>query len=121
MAKNWRPIPDNKVRHVWKCDCKKAKEITVDPSFYADAGTPVCEECGGGLSYVRTETKDPIHEKEGTEGHKHEWTPIAPETGDEPRETWKWCIRCGRLKLGKMVFTPGPRQKKTVKEDKENR
>ena len=61
MAENWRLIPDNRVRHVWKCDCKKAKETNVDPSFYADAGTPVCEECGDGLSYVRTEIKDPIH------------------------------------------------------------
>lgn len=117
MAENWELIQDGRVRHVWKCDCKKAKEITVDPSFYADAGTPVCEECGEGLSYVRTEIKDPIRKKEGTEGHKHEWTPISPELGDEPRETWYWCIRCGRLKLGKMIFTPGPHQRKTIVED----
>jgi len=115
MAKNWRSIPDNRVRHIWKCACKKSKEISVDPSFYADAGTPVCEKCGDGLSYVRTEIEDPIHKKEDTEGH--EWAPIAPEIGDEPRETWKWCIRCGRMKLGKGVFTPGPHQKKTIKED----
>jgi len=62
MVENWGLIQDNRVRHVWKCDCKKAKKITVDPSFYADAGTPVCEECGEDLSYVRTEIledKDP--------------------------------------------------------------
>lgn len=45
---------------------------------------------------------------------RHVWAPIAPETGDEPCETWKWCIRCGALKLGNVIFEYGPHQGTTL-------
>ena len=44
----------------------------------------------------------------------HILTPIAREEGAEPRETWKWCIRCGALVLGEQVFHPGARQRKCI-------
>lgn len=52
--------------------------------------------------------------------HKHIWTPLAPEieVDNEPPMTWYWCIRCGKLKLGKMIFSYGPNQKMSIKEDK---
>jgi len=50
---NWTPIADNKVRHVWANE--DGKEITVDPTFYAESGTPIDEETGDDLTYVRTE------------------------------------------------------------------
>lgn len=49
---------------------------------------------------------------------KCEFTVIAPEIGDNP-ETWRWCIRCGMLKLGKDVFVPGPHQKKEIISERE--
>ena len=48
----------------------------------------------------------------------HKWTSIAPEACNElgyPEEIWKWCIKCGALKLGKEIFLPGPRQDSTIK------
>lgn len=54
--------------------------------------------------------------------HKHEWTPLAREEtpGDVEHDgqLWSWCIKCGRLKLGRMIFTPGPHQRKTIVEDR---
>lgn len=49
----------------------------------------------------------------------HEFTPIAPECGDDDddQEIWEWCIRCGVLKLGAATFTPGAHQEPTIKED----
>jgi hypothetical protein len=61
------------------------------------------------------------------ENHKHVWTRIALETTmDDPSgdtivaadHVWKWCIRCGKLKLGKEIFTFSPHQKKAVVADK---
>ena len=62
MKKNWKTIDDNKVRMIWKCPVCGEKAM-VDPSFYQDAGTPICtgttiEEpnCEGeDMEYVRTE------------------------------------------------------------------
>ena len=50
---NWTTIADSKVRHVWANDA--GEEVTVDPSFYADSGTPIDAETGDDLTYVRTE------------------------------------------------------------------
>jgi hypothetical protein len=50
--------------------------------------------------------------------HKHVFTPIATEEGDEHelvRSVWLWCIRCGCLKLGSEVFPPGSGQKMTIR------
>ena len=55
----WRKISDEQVRHLWSCatkGCEKhGKQITVDPSAYASAGTPICGECGDDLAYHGTE------------------------------------------------------------------
>lgn len=50
--------------------------------------------------------------------HKHSFTPIAPEGGDEGGEVWKWCFRCGALRLGSEIFIPGTHQKKTIVSEK---
>ena len=53
----WTKVPDNTVRHIW-CWPDGTHEIDVDPSFYADSGTPVCGEGefeGDDMHYVRTE------------------------------------------------------------------
>lgn len=57
-SETWKPIADSKVRHVWACP-DGTGEITVDPTFYADSGTPICGEDtefdGEDMIYVRTE------------------------------------------------------------------
>lgn len=54
----WKTVSDSKVRHVWACP-DGTGEITVDPTFYADSGTPICGEDtefdGEDMIYVRTE------------------------------------------------------------------
>ena len=60
MAK-WREISDSKVRHVWAYEDAKGnhtREVTVDPTFYQDSGTPIDSETGDDLVYVRTEILD---------------------------------------------------------------
>jgi hypothetical protein len=62
FKEEWKTIDDSKVRHVWSFP-DGSNEITVDPSFYADSGTPICsgdgaEEAGcdgEDMIYVRTE------------------------------------------------------------------
>lgn len=61
MANKWKKIPDEQVRHVWRCKsshCESKVTVYVDPSFYAEAGTPVCVECDGDMTYIRTEIKE---------------------------------------------------------------
>lgn len=52
---------------------------------------------------------------------RHAFTELAPEvtdTGDpEDAEMFRWCIRCGALKLGSRTFFPGPAQKKYLVEE----
>jgi len=59
-ANLWKTISDDKVRHVW-ANPDGTGEITVDPSFYAESGTPVCDSDtefeGEDMIYVRTEIK----------------------------------------------------------------
>jgi len=64
MKKKWTKIADSKVRHVWRisdaCMQEHGLEIAdefiyVDPTFYADSGTPICGDCGADAEYVRTE------------------------------------------------------------------
>jgi hypothetical protein len=50
----WKTIEDSKVRHVWANE-DGSGEITVDPTFYQDSGTPIDDETGDDLMYVRTE------------------------------------------------------------------
>ena len=57
MAKKWKKIDDNKVRHIWRCpNCET--EVQVAPDFYGDAGTPVCD-CECDMEYLRTDIYQP--------------------------------------------------------------
>lgn len=53
----WKTIPDNQVRHIWAPDEAPTGEgeISVDPSWYAENGTPIDPETGNDMNYVRTE------------------------------------------------------------------
>lgn len=52
----WHEIPNNAVRHIWRCDeCGAVSTNT--PDWYELNGTPVCVECDIDMDYQRTETK----------------------------------------------------------------
>lgn len=58
MTLKWKTIEDSNVQHFWKCcqeDCENQQECSVDPTFYADAGTPFCSDCSCDMTYIRTE------------------------------------------------------------------
>lgn len=55
---NWVTIPDNQVRHVWE-DPETGAEVTIPPTFYSESGTPIDENTGDDLWYVRTEVCQP--------------------------------------------------------------
>ena len=44
----------------------------------------------------------------------HKWTPIAPDGNDYDPQVWRWCIRCGVLRLGRLFFLPGDHQQETI-------
>lgn len=51
---------------------------------------------------------------------RHVFTSIAPEDADisdKYKDTWKWCIRCGVLRLGQKYFRPSPYQKRTINDE----
>lgn len=56
--KSWKVIPDDKVRHVW-ANPDGSGETTIAPAWYADNGTPVCDDdsdfSGEDMIYIRTE------------------------------------------------------------------
>ena len=51
----------------------------------------------------------------------HEFTPLALESDNEDALTWEWCIRCGALKLGHEIFSPGQQQKPVIVPDEEKK
>ncbi len=51
---NWLRIEDQYIRHIWVDPEDDTIEISVDPSFYADNGTPTTEE-GLDMLYSHTE------------------------------------------------------------------
>ena len=53
----WATIVDSRVRAIWRDST--GKEHAIPPSFYSEAGTPVCPETGEDLEYVRTEILKP--------------------------------------------------------------
>lgn len=59
----WKKVPDDSVKTVWTCpheDCTRhGQEKTVGPAFFEDSGTPICDECGDDLKYLRTEVRLP--------------------------------------------------------------
>lgn len=61
MKPKWKKIPDSKVRHKWvrECTCEGTDPIVyVDPSYYADSGTPTCGVCGEDYAYDSTEVSE---------------------------------------------------------------
>ena len=48
----WKTIADDKIRHIW---ADGEGEISIEPHWYAENGTPVDPETGEDMSYVRTE------------------------------------------------------------------
>ena len=58
MAKKWKTIGDDKVRHIWRCaECKT--EAQISPEWYAGNGTPVCCDCDIDMEYLRTDIYQP--------------------------------------------------------------
>lgn len=53
----WKIISDDKIRHIWAPDHMPdgEGEISVEPNWYSENGTPVDSETGDDMSYVRTE------------------------------------------------------------------
>ncbi len=51
----WHTADDNDLRHIWVDS--SGLEHSVSPAFYADAGTPIDEDSGDDMEYVRTETR----------------------------------------------------------------
>lgn len=52
----WHEIDDDDVQMTWECpDCGRV--IEVSPTFYGDAGTPVCAECDIDMVYLYTEVR----------------------------------------------------------------
>lgn len=52
----------------------------------------------------------------------HEWTPVAPEEIHRIQEkvrVWKWCIRCGALKLGNELFYAGEKQTLVIQNNRQ--
>ena len=73
----WTKIADNRVRHIWVCD-KCGSRAEIDPSFYAEAGIPICgsegeaSDCeGDDMSYSHTEVRS-----DGG-GLRVKWIPLA--------------------------------------------
>lgn len=61
----WLTIPDDEVVHIW-ADPAGKNEVEIEPTFYADSGTPVCDSNskfdGEDMTYVRTEVSPRIAE-----------------------------------------------------------
>jgi hypothetical protein len=56
----WKTINDANIRHIW-ANPDGSGETAIEPSFYAESGTPVCDSDsdfdGDDMIYVRTEIK----------------------------------------------------------------
>jgi hypothetical protein len=54
---SWHKIPDSRIRQRWdlNCRCKQEKVVYVDPDFYKDGFTPICNTCGTSRKYISTE------------------------------------------------------------------
>jgi hypothetical protein len=47
---------------------------------------------------------------------RHQFAPLDERAGDFD-DLWRWCIRCGVLRRGKVQFSPGPDQKLVLAPD----
>lgn len=54
MPKKWTTIPDEHVRHVWSCP-EGCGTVDINPTFYGEAGEPMCEQCESEMEYTRTD------------------------------------------------------------------
>jgi hypothetical protein len=66
--KNWKKVPDNVIRFIWKCtdedcDCEKVDTI-IEPDWYQHNGTPICE-VGCDMDYIRAEVADTADNNDG--------------------------------------------------------
>lgn len=52
----WITIPDERIRHVWLDS--HGGEHFIDPSYYAESGTPIDEETDEDMTYDRTEVRE---------------------------------------------------------------
>lgn len=52
----WKTIDDERVIHFWECTAC-GDTASVNPTFYADSGTPMCSECALNMVYVKTQIK----------------------------------------------------------------
>ena len=57
MEPTWSKISDDRVRHIWgpKDTISDEGNISVDPSWYAENGTPMDPETGDDMVYLYTE------------------------------------------------------------------
>ena len=66
--KNWKKVPDNVIRFVWKCveeDCECTKvDCIIEPDWYQCNGTPICE-CGCDMEYQYAEVADTSDNDDG--------------------------------------------------------
>ena len=53
-TEHWKRIPDSDVRHIWRGE--NGQIAVVDPTFYAESGTPIDEE-GEDMKYVETQIR----------------------------------------------------------------
>jgi hypothetical protein len=66
MKKVWVQYDDSDIHCIWKTGTTCLEngctdtELWVLPSFYSESGTPICEDCGADLEYVRTEVRTKI-------------------------------------------------------------
>lgn len=57
-SSGYKKIKDEDVINVWTChDC--VVDVEVSPTFYEDAGTPMCKKCGRDMSYSETMVRTP--------------------------------------------------------------
>ena len=55
---DFKRISDKKVIHVWGCkDCNV--EFEIPPTFYEEAGEPICNRCNRDMKYIETKIKVP--------------------------------------------------------------
>lgn len=53
-------LKDSRIEHVYTCDgydenhSHKRETVSVDPTFFQEAGTPVCPDCGDDMNYLET-------------------------------------------------------------------
>ena len=49
------------VLHYWACqndECDDPDTAAVNPSYYEESGTPVCENCCDDMAYIKTEVRE---------------------------------------------------------------